>query len=143
MDLGDTERLDIIQCVPRVAVIPHDQRCTLGVTGAVLGEECYLGRQVDDRMGAFRVCAGPVETETFRRLFPDGEDFSLLAGLIDLYLDQPLEWDLEVAVGAWEVRTTCLGGPHWCRLGWESWVFSGEKLEGEANVRFQPKESNA
>ncbi|MBN1106462.1 MAG: type VI secretion system baseplate subunit TssG [Deltaproteobacteria bacterium] len=138
-DALDTERLDIIQCVPRRAVIPEDQRCVLGVSGAVLGEECYVGLQVEDRMGAFRVRVGPVETDTFRRLFPDTKDFSLLLRLIHAYLDQPLEWDLEVAVLSTEVRTVCLGGPHWCRLGWESWVFSGEPPEGEAEVRFQPQ----
>jgi type VI secretion system protein ImpH len=137
-DALDTERLHILQCVPRLGRIPDDQRCLLGISGAALGEESYVGQYVDDRMGAFRVRVGPVGRETLWRLFPDTKDFARMTTLIGLYLDQPLEWDVEVAVHPGEVRTVCLGGPHWCRLGWETWVFSGEALEGEAEVRFRP-----
>jgi type VI secretion system protein ImpH len=135
-DALDTRRLDIIQCVSRLAVIPEDQRCVLGASGVNLGVDTYLGSEMEDRMGAFRVRIGPVEAETFRRFFPDRSDFFVLQGLIHLYLDQPLEWDLEVALDAGELGTVCLGGPHWCRLGWETWVFSGETLDHETEARF-------
>jgi len=137
-DALDVRHLDIIQCVPRVAIIPEDQRCLLGLSAANLGTDTYLGLEMADRMGAFRVRIGPVDAGAFGRLFPDKVEFSVLKGLIHLYLDQPLQWDLEVSLGAEEARTVCLGGPRWCRLGWETWVFSGEILKGEAVARFQP-----
>ncbi|MBN1104059.1 MAG: type VI secretion system baseplate subunit TssG [Deltaproteobacteria bacterium] len=140
-DALNIRSLDIIQCVPRLAVIPEDQRCVLGASSVCLGVDTYLGSEMEDRMGAFRVRIGPVEAGIFRRFFPDTPDFLVLRGLTHLYLDQPLEWDLDVALKAGEVRTACLGGPDWCRLGWETWVFSGETLDGEAEVRFQPQPS--
>lgn len=136
-DAMRTDLLDIIQCVPRLAVIPEDQRCFVGASGATLGEDSYIGAEMADRMGAFRVRIGPLNAETFRRFFPDSEDFLALGTLVHLFLDQPLEWDVKLALSAGEARTACLGGPHWCRLGWETWVFSGETMEGMVEALFK------
>ena len=127
--------VDIIQCVPRMAGIPKDQWCFLGLSGASLGVDSYLGQEMADRMGAFRIVIGPVGGDTFRSLLPDTKRFSLIAELVDLYLDQPLEWDLELILSGGEVRTVCLGGPRWAHLGWDTWVFSGETLADAVGAR--------
>ena len=135
-DAMNLHRLDVIQCIPRMAVIPEDQRCYLGQSGNIVGEDAYLGFEIADRMGAFRIQAGPVDADAFHRCLPDTETFHTMARLVNLYLDQPLEWDFEVILGEREVRTTCLGGDRWSRLGWDTWTLSDETIAHDVSVRF-------
>jgi len=135
-DALNEPNLKIIQCVPRLAVIPVDQRCHLGVSGVSLGVDSYLGREMSDRMGAFRISVGPVDANSFQRFFPDTQTFQTMAQLVHLYLDQPLEWDLEVTLADQEVKTTQLGGMRWSRLGWDTWIFSEDSLAEKAKTRF-------
>jgi type VI secretion system protein ImpH len=128
--------VEIIQCVRTDARVPEDQQLHVGVSGSSLGVDSYLGQEIADRMSAFRVRIGPLKPEPFRRLFPDAEGFHLMSLMIGLYLDQPLEWDAKVVLAEGEVGPACLGGPHWCRLGWDTWVFSGETM-GEVETNFQ------
>ncbi|PKN61245.1 MAG: type VI secretion system baseplate subunit TssG [Deltaproteobacteria bacterium HGW-Deltaproteobacteria-15] len=128
--------VEIIQCVKSHARIPEDQLLCLGIRGGSLGIESYLGHEIADRMSAFQVRVGPLKATPFRTMFPDSEGFRLMNLMIRLYLDQPLEWDVRVLLTAGEARPACLGGPHWCRLGWDTWVFSGETL-GEVEANFQ------
>jgi len=128
--------VEVFQCVKARASIPEDQRLRLGTREVSLGNDSYLGHEIADRMSSFQVRIGPLKAAPFRTLFPEGELFRFLSLLIGLYLDQPLRWDVKLLLAAGEARTACLGGPHWCRLGWETWVFSGERMgEGEANVK--------
>jgi len=130
--------LDIIQCVPRLAVIPEDQRCYLGVSGNILGADAYAGQEIADRMGAFRIRFGPGGADAFHAVLPGSEPFQTLIALVNLYLDQPLEWDVEVVLNTDEVRTACLGGDRWSRLGWNTWIFSEGSDPVEAAARFNP-----
>ena len=63
--------------------------------------------------------------------------FKKLGDLIRLYLDQPLQWDLEVTLAEDEVRTTRIGELEGSRLGWDTWVFSGDTGGWEAGANFQ------
>ena len=130
--------LDIIQCLPRTAIIPEDQRCSLGVSGNVLGIDSHVGCEIADRMGAFRIKIGPVDADTLHAMLPHSEPFQTLIELVNLYLDQPLEWDLEVVLTDGDARTVCLGGDRWSRLGWNTWLFSEQTDTQEAKVWFIP-----
>ena len=139
--LSDTlgeESLCIVQCVERKAAVPEDQRLRLGQSGHVLGEETVLGREISDRMGKFRVQIGPCDADGLHRLLPDGEPYDLMRERIRFYLDQPLEWDLEVLVRPGEIRTAGLGDERWSRLGWNTWIFSGPPPEDGQSVRLGP-----
>jgi len=143
IDALKAPRLDVVSCVPRMAEIPEDQRCYLGISGNVLGIDSYLGREIADRMGAFRIQVGPVDAGIFHTILPDSEPFQTLVELVHIYLDQPLEWDLEIIMKPREVQTVCLGGDRWSRLGWNTWILSEKSEIQETRVRFNPPQTQA
>lgn len=137
--LGETN-LQLIQCVQRVATIPEDQRLHLGQSGNVLGQNSYVGLEIADRMGKFRIQIGPADGDTLHRFLPDQGRYREIVELIRFYLDQPLSWDLEIIVGAGEVEHACLGMDQWSRLGWNTWIFSGPSPERKMTARLaEPK----
>jgi type VI secretion system protein ImpH len=128
--LGEV-RVRIRQCVERVVEIPPAQRLVLGVSGNRLGEDAHLGENLTERMGKFRVRVGPVDAETLHRTLPDTEPFARMRKVIGFYLDQPLAWDMQIALKAEEAESACLGGERWSRLGWNTWLVAGEAQPGE------------
>ncbi len=124
----------IIQCVHRVAEIPFDQRCILGVSGNRLGENAYLGIEIDDRMGKFRIRAGPVDSDTFHRFLPDRPAYRKIEENIRFYLDQPLLWDFELLINSDKIKTVRPGHKRWSQLGWNTWIFSDKFHEGDLSV---------
>lgn len=116
--------LEIEQCVPRIAMIPQDQRGYLGKSCNILGRDSYLGMQVIDRTGKFLICAGPLESERFQCLLPDQPSFQDLARLVRFYLNQPFVWGLQLVVEKDEIKPVVLGEKRWSQLGWNSWIFS-------------------
>lgn len=128
--------IDIEQCVPLMAAIPADQRLYLGVSGHCLGEDATVGTFVLDCTGKFRIHAGPLPGETFQNLLPERDSFDLLGRLTDFYLDQPLDWDLEIAVLSSDIRPVSLGEEGSSRLGWNTWLASDEGYT-ENRVRLQ------
>ncbi|MEN6466589.1 MAG: type VI secretion system baseplate subunit TssG [Syntrophaceae bacterium] len=125
--------ISIEQCVARLVPIPEDQHFLLGVSGSTLGQEMYLGEQVVDSAGKFRVRIGPIPPERLELYRPDRELFSRIRELVNYYLDQPAVWDLEIIVsgggGAMQI-----GSPESCRLGWNTWSFTGETNTGVRSV---------
>lgn len=114
--------IGIEQCVPAMSAIPSDQRLLLGVSSNCLGEDASIGFEVSDCTGRFRVHAGPLSDERFHDLLPDGEAFGRIGKLVNFYLDQPLEWDIEIEVAPEEVRPACLGEGARSKLGWNMWL---------------------
>ncbi len=136
-DMLKEPRMEIIQCIPRKAKIPEDQRLLIGISGNRVGISSYLGRQIDDRMGAFRIRVGPVDADAFHGFLPDTRKFHVMAQLVRLYLDSPLRWECELILRPEEVKTVCLGEPRWSRLGWDTWIFSEKSSHSDISVRFQ------
>jgi len=126
----------VIQCLPRKAVIPEDQRLFVGVAGCRLGVDSYLGREIDDRMGKFQINIGPVDADAFHGLLPETPMFDLMGQLVHLYLDKPLKWETKLILKADEAGTTCLGGSRWSHLGWDTWIFSDQTYPAELEVIF-------
>jgi type VI secretion system protein ImpH len=135
-DILNEPKLEIEQCIPRKAKIPEDQRLLIGVSGNVIGLNSYLGEQIYDRMGAFRIKIGPVRADAFQEFLPDTRKTHIMGQLIRLYLDKPLRWECEMTLNAEEVKTVCLGDERWSRLGWDTWIFSDNTCPGDAGVTF-------
>jgi type VI secretion system protein ImpH len=112
------------QCQPRKALIPADQRCNLGVQANSLGRDSRLGSGADDATGKISITVGPVDAETFMRFLPGLPDHDELLQLVRFYCTQPLEFDLEFALGPREAVPGRLGGPRWSRLGCDVWLSS-------------------
>ena len=129
--------VEIIPCVPRKMKLPSDQRLTLGGPQGRLGDDAVVGEEIEDRMGKFRVRLGPLRGDQFQGLLPDQADHQHFVFLTRFYLNDPLEFDLELLFDAGEIQGVSLGAPSWSRLGWDSWIFSGE-IEGLVSARLAP-----
>lgn len=129
--------VSIIPCVKRVVKIPLDQRFYLGKSGCRLGEESFLGEEMDDRMGKFRIQIGPLKSETFHQFLPGSPDHQKLAFLTKFYLLDAFEFDVELNLAKKEAKTVSLGESHWSRLGLDTWIFSHDHLE-EVKAIFPP-----
>ena len=141
-DILHVHSLDVVQCVCRKAVIPEDQRLFLGTSIRYLGVDSYVGQEVDDRMGAFRIVIGPVEADRFHEFLPNTQKFDMMARIIRLYLDKPLTWESEVSLYPGEVKTVCLGESRWSRLGWDTWIFSDKEYPFGVSVAFREPVAN-
>lgn len=127
----------IEQCIERTVPVPPDQRCRMGEANNALGETVVLGEFVQDRMGKFMLCVGPVGIDSFNRFLPGSPTFDEMRQFISIYLDQPLAWDMEISMEPGKVRTARLGDDYWAQLGMNTWVFSNlDQLRGEVRVRF-------
>ncbi len=132
--------VNIEPCTPRHAPIPESQRACLGNSGTKLGENVFLGREILDRMGKFRVVMGPLTRQALQELLPGTQKHQLLVFLTNFYLSSPLEWDLKLLIHGDQLEPVRLGDPEWARLGWTTWLFSGEFIE-ETNIILQPQTS--
>lgn len=130
--------VELIPCLLRKARIPPDQRAVLGESGGRLGEDCFLGFEIDDRMGKFRLRIGPLDADRFDSLLPGRPAHHRVAAMVGLYLTDPVEYDLELVLSGGEAKTASLGGERWSALGLDTWSFSGDMLS-EAGVTFPPQ----
>ncbi|MCP4694697.1 MAG: type VI secretion system baseplate subunit TssG [Desulfobacterales bacterium] len=130
--------LEVTPCVERKAKIPEDQRLALGAPGVSLGENSFLGEEIRDRMGKFRISVGPLTGPEFQELLPGTEKYDKLALLTRLYILEPFEYDLELLLAPNQARQPSLGALGWTRLGMDVWVFSGDESEA-SRVVFHPR----
>lgn len=130
--------VDVLCCLERKAKIPEDQRIQLGGTLVGLGSGSFLGEEIGDRMGKFRIQIGPLDEPNYRAFFPGSELYEKTLLLTDLFVSDPLDYDIEVTMEGRQAKTVCLGGEQWSGLGLDSWLFSGEET-GEKRNLFHPQ----
>lgn len=142
--LGDALgfNVDIASCILRKARVPEDQLLRFGLSGGVLGKDCILGRELDDRMGKFRIQVGPLSAEEYRDFFPGSSSYNRLVFLTDIYLQDPLEYEIEIYMQEQQAATVCLGGERWSRLGMDTWLYSGDEI-GVTKSTFYPSDRGA
>jgi type VI secretion system protein ImpH len=125
----------LVPCVNRRAAIADSQRMKIGVTGSALGKDSYVGQEIEDRMGKFTIQIGPLTQADFLRFTPGKPDYGRLTALTQLYLVEPLEYDIELILIKHQAQTVSLGDPDRALLGVTGWVFSEPTL-GEVRTRF-------
>jgi len=133
-DILEIDTVEVEQCVPYVAIIASDQRFNLGAKNSTLGEDSHLGSQVFDLMGKFRVRIKHLDSEQHRYVLPDADGYALIQESVKFYMDQPLKWDLELEIDEEEIQTCQPGNTQWGKLGWNTWVFSGNKIPNAGKV---------
>ena len=57
--------------------------------------------------------------------------------MTELYLQDPLEYEIEIYMYEQQVQTVCLGMPKWSRLGMDTWLYSGDEI-GMTKNTFYP-----
>jgi type VI secretion system protein ImpH len=129
------------QCVEYQAVITAEQRCFLGLKNSCLGEDAHLGSLVRDKMGRFQLEIGPVSGARFQEFLPDREIHELVLECVRFYCDESLLWDFNVKIKREDIKTCQIGNPSWGSLGWNTWLYSGEKnsVDGQVNLRGSEK----
>jgi type VI secretion system protein ImpG len=126
--------VEIEQCVLRKVPVPADQQMCLGLSSTRLGLDTFLRSEMPDRMGKLRIWLGPLSKEDFDSFLPGTLQHEKLAGLVRLYLNEPLEFDLKLTLAAGQARPIRLGDPEGPRLGLNTWSFSGSL--GEVSATF-------
>jgi type VI secretion system protein ImpH len=126
--------VEIVQCVPARAPIPEIQRFRLGESGNRLDEDAYLGTEIEERMSKFQIRIGPMPEHQLESCLPDSGASQDMARLVSFYVDQPLNWEMELVLRAGEITTTCLGSRQFSRLGWDCWIMAREQSNSEASV---------
>lgn len=116
----------LIESCVRVALpIPAEQRLALGQQGHCLGQDSYLGEQIDDVSSAIAVRLTNLPEDVFQRLLPGGADYERLRFLIRFYLIDPLTVTVELALqdgAARAARTHDQQHGRWSRLGLDTWL---------------------
>jgi len=134
-DALDDVPLALVPCINRMAKIPEPQRLKMGESGCSLGMNTYVGEEMEDRMGKFRIRIGPLDQSDFLRFTPGEPGHAKLTALTELYITEPFEYEVELILAAEQAQTVCLGDPVRSVLGVTTWVFSEASL-GEVRTRF-------
>ncbi|MEA5114056.1 MAG: type VI secretion system baseplate subunit TssF [Geobacteraceae bacterium] len=115
-------RITVIQCVKRTVAIPENQQMRLDIGNNTLDVDAVLGPAVEDRMGKMRIRIGPLSWDDYNSLLPGTPRYEQLARLVDLYLLDPLEVDLELVLGEGEAEHFVMDDPRFV-LGCNTFVF--------------------
>lgn len=127
--------IKIVPCVLRKAQIPDAQQFKVGLSGTILGQDTFVGEQIEDRMGKFRIQIGPLDQAGFLNFTPGSPGYNVLVALTELYVIESLAYEVELVLAEKQAKTVCLGDPVRSVLGVTTWVFSQEYL-GEVHTRF-------
>lgn len=106
--------------------LESQDRWSLGTSA--LGRGTSLGARVWSRQAKFRIRIGPVGLDDYRRLLPGGQSLKRLAAIVQNYIGDTLEWEVNLVLKADEVPATQLGKEG--SLGWTAWI--GRRPEGDA-----------
>jgi type VI secretion system protein ImpH len=136
-DALDGMTVTVIPCVKRKAKIPDDQKLVLGSSTHSLGRNSFLGGEIVDRMGKFRIRIGPLNKDEFQNFYPEADRYKTATFLTEMYVLEDLEYELEVILAPNEAETVCLGDPDRSRLGSNTWVFSTAQI-GEVRTIYKP-----
>lgn len=138
----------VIQCFSRRLPIPEDQRLYLkpgrrtaprrGDTLTGLGRDTCVGTSRVDSSSAFRVALGPMDYPDFRRFLPGEPDFGSLALLTRLYVQEPLDFDVELRLRPTQRPAQRLSPLDGLRLGQTTWIAPTDSREGVTHLRVPP-----
>ena len=138
-DYFDGLPVHIEQCIGRWVVVGEADRIVLGARNKPLGLNATIGGRVFDRAGKFRISLGHKKLAEFVRFLPDGEDFQVLQEIVQLFLVDALEFEVELTLPGAEVPRLCLSSSKGTRLGRASWLTS-QPFSNNVSVIFQASE---
>lgn len=116
----------VTSCLFRRMTIPADQRVKLGDRAAALGQDAYLGQEIDDRMSTILIRIGPVSPDQFQRLLPQKLHHNWVRFLVRVYTVGNWRSATELVLKAGTVRPARLGLLPWGRLGLDTWLVTDD-----------------
>jgi len=124
------EPITVETFVRRWEKLPETEQTSLVPGGFChLGSEVVAGARVLRADSAFRIHLGPLSLERFREFMPDGPLLKQMADLVRLVVGDQLYFDIRVVLRREDVPQFRLGPTpegDGARLGWNTWVLSGE-----------------
>ena len=136
-DAFSPAQVEIDSCTLRALPIPLDQRLRLGTQANRLGEDTYLGCEIDDYSSSLTIRLGELPEELFHMLLPGTQGHERLRFLTRYYLIDPLDVRVELGLRRMETQSARfhsgdqqLVGPEglgttpgdWSRLGLNTWL---------------------
>ena len=122
--------VEIDQCIGDWYELEEADRCHLSeeLERNQLGEGAFLGEEVWNQQGRFRIRVGPLGLERFLEFLPDGLAMAKLVELTRYLVGQAMAFDVQVSLRAGEVPYCRLDdeGADAPRLGWMGWLKTGE-----------------
>ena len=100
--------VSITQWLPRWAPVPVKHLKKVGVD-SVLGKNSMIGTHIYDISGKFRITLGPLEKKTFETFLPEKANTEMLKEIINDYVTDPLEFDIEVTLKPADLVPVVLG----------------------------------
>jgi len=127
-------RVKVTSCMPITVEIPEDQRLMLGRINGALGEDSYLGEEIEDRSTNILVRIGPVPYQIFHELLPGEELNSRLKFYTRFYTVNPVRTEVELVLERGQAKPARLGADDDARLGLDTWLYAGDhRDEGYAS----------
>lgn len=133
------EEVEVVQCVPRHAAIPGEQRLRIGAGGCTLGADAVVGERVLDCCGRFQIRVGKVDAETFSLALAADGIIERIRRICAGFLVQPLECEVVLVLEEGVVQPAAVGGNDMNRmmglnefatLGEDAWVVGGTNAAG-------------
>lgn len=97
------------ECVERRVAIAPEQRCRLGASCAVLGEDAVLGSEIRDCTGRFRIHLDAVHPDDITDFLHDGTWYARIHTHVREFVQHSLEFDLVLHPTAAPARPVALG----------------------------------
>lgn len=91
-----------------------------------LGENTVIGDRVGSIQNRFRVSLGPITWSQFQEMLPSGDRLKEFARFTRSYVGIGLDFDFQVILKGEEVPCMQLGNESCGRLGWNTWITSGQ-----------------
>lgn len=98
--------VEIEEFVPRWIDIGKNK--TLG-NSLILGHDCHIGSRIFDISGKFKIIIGPLKLEQFKEFLPKLRNISMIREIVDFYISDPLEYEIEVKLRNKELIPVILG----------------------------------
>ncbi|GHU17246.1 type VI secretion protein [Betaproteobacteria bacterium] len=87
-------RIWVEECVPRQALIPHEQRCRLGLSNTRIGENLVVGENIADVTGKIRIHLEDLPEARLQFYLYGAPSYVRLCAHVHRYMDEALEFDL-------------------------------------------------
>ncbi len=100
--------VSITQWIPRWAPVPLRNLKKVG-TDSILGKNAMIGTHIYDISGKFRISLGPLEKKTFETFLPEKENTEMLREIINDYITDPLDFEIEVMLKPADLVPVVLG----------------------------------
>lgn len=106
-----------------------------GSLNGSLGQDSVIGERVWQRQDKFRLSLGPLSLDQYEAFLPTGKSFDALVAAIRNYVGMEYLWEINLILRKEEKPVTCLGKTG--KLGWTSWLKTGQQLDHVDDLRLQ------